>query len=168
MSALPTPVEQPSVAALYEEHYGFLIALARKKYDLDEDEAQPLVHDVFLNLLASRRPVDQAQAYLVIGVCRACGEHWRKKRRETSESSAWFERIATSRDEDVLVRRLTVQAGLLQLRERCRRTLNLYFVQGCTSKEVAARLGTSQKYAEKLISSCLRKLRCHYRQIVEM
>lgn len=168
MSALPDLSSDRSVGALYEQHYPFLIALARKKYDLDEEEAQPLVHDVFLNLIASRRPVEHAQAYLVVGLCRACGEHWRKKKRESTQPEEFFQNVASRVDEDAMVRRLTVQASMRTLRERCRQTLNLYFVQGCTSKEVASRLDTTSKYAEKLISSCLKKLRCQYRDLSEM
>lgn len=168
MSALPTPDASSSVAALYEQHYAFLVTLARRKYDLDEEEARPLVHDVFLNLLASRRPVDQAQAYLVVGVCRACSDYWRTKRRELPTAAEHFESIPTGVDEDAILRRMTLQAGLRQLRQRCRETLHLHFIQGCTAREVAARLHTTHRYAEKLISSCLQRLRRKYRRVAGM
>lgn len=169
MSAVPALSASTSVAALYEEHYPFLIALARRKYDIEEDEAGPLVHDVFLNMISSRRPVEQAQAYLVVGLCRACGEHWRRKRREAPHSDDFFQQ-QTRNDggEDAMLRRLTVKASLRTLGERCRQTLNLYFMHGCTSKEVASKLNTTSKYAEKLISGCLEKLRGQYRHIAEM
>lgn len=168
ISAVGSYVPEPSVGSLYEEHFEFLVALAQKKYDLGPEEAEPLVHDVFLNLLASRRPVDQAQAYLVIGVCRACSEHWRRKRRETQHPTDYFESTGSEANEETLVNRITVQAGLRQLRERCRETLNLYFLLGCTSREVASKLGTTPRYAEKMISSCLKKLRESSRRIAEM
>ena len=168
MSALPELSPDHSVGALYEEHYRFLIALARRKYDISEEEAQPLVHDVFVNLLASRRPVEHAQAYLVVGLCRACGDYWRRTRRESPHSEEYLENFASRTEEDAMVRRITVKASLRTLRERCRQTLELYFVQGCTSKEVATKLNTTSKYAEKLISSCLKKLRCQYRGLREM
>ena len=167
MSAIPSYSPASGVEALYEEHFDFLIRLARTRYELDEEEAAPLVHDVFVNLLASRRPVEQAQAYLVIGVVRACSDHWRRKRREAPAASITFDSLEAAGNEDSIISRMTLQAGLRQLRERCRETLHLYFLEGFTSREVASRLGTSPKYAEKLISSCLRNLRVKYRDAAE-
>ena len=154
--------------ALYEEHYDFLVAMAMRKYNVPKDEAATLTHDVFVNFFTSRRPIEQARAYLTVGVCRACGEYWRKRNREDVQAepaSEHHEGGVTS--EDSMVTRLTVQAALRLLRDRCRDTLQLYFVEGCTAKEVAAELGTTRRYAEKLIRNCLGKLRLIYSDLVE-
>lgn len=152
---------------LYEEYYEFLLALAFSKYDLPHHEAEPLVHDVFVNFLASRRPIEQARAYLVVGLCRACGEYWRKRRRELPIQAEHLERPENLDVEDSLVTRLTIQAALRQLREKCRQTLRLYIVEGHTAKEVAVEIGTTRRYAEKLIRTCLAKLRTIYHDLSE-
>lgn len=152
---------------IYEEHYQFLLALALKKYDVPQDDAAPLVHDVFVNFLASRRPVVEARAYLVIGVCRACSDYWRRRRREVTQSDGYFDRVSCGGIEDEVVVRLTVQAALLQLRSKCRKILRLYYLEGHSAREVAARVGTTRRYAEKLIMTCLGKLRLIYRDLSE-
>lgn len=152
--------------ALYEEHYEFLVSLAMRKYDVPRDEAATLTHDVFLNFYTSRRPIEQARAYLTVGVCRACSEYWRKRSREETHAEP---STGSSGDtsEDSLVTRLTIQAALRLLKDRCRDTLQLYFVEGCTAKEVAVELGTTRRYAEKLIRNCLGKLRLIYSDLTE-
>jgi RNA polymerase sigma factor (sigma-70 family) len=153
---------------IYEEHYDFLLALALKKYDLPQDDAAPLIHDVFVNFLASQRPVDQARAYLIIGLCRACGDYWRTRRREIAQPAEYFEGSGCEGIEEALVTRLTLQAALRQLRSKCRETLRLYYSEGHTAREVASEIGTSRRYAEKLIMTCLGKLRLIYRDLSEM
>jgi RNA polymerase sigma factor (sigma-70 family) len=153
---------------IYEEHYQFLLALALKKYDIPREDAAPLVHDVFVNFLASRRPITEARAYLVVGLCRACSDYWRRRRREIDKPYEYFDRSACDSIEDALVTRLTLQAALLQLRSKCRHTLRLYFVEGCTAREVATEVGTTRRYAEKLIMTCLGKLRLIYKDLSEM
>lgn len=161
-AAVTTPARE-----LYEEHYQFLLALALKKYDLPHDDAAPLVHDVFVNFLASRRPIDEARAYLVVGVCRACSDYWRRRRREITQPDEYFDGASCGGAEDELVTRLTVQAALRQLRSKCRQTLRLYYVEGHSAKEVATEVGTTRRYAEKLIMTCLGKLRIIYRDLSE-
>ena len=152
---------------VYEEHYNFLLSLALKKYDLRQEDAAPLIHDVFVNFIASRRPVEEAKAYLVVGVCRACSDHWRRRRREIPQPDEFFESSPCPAMEDELVTRLTVQAALRQLRSKCRKTLRLYYVEGHSAKEVATEVGTTRRYAEKLIMTCLGKLRLIYQDLSE-
>lgn len=156
------------VRELYEEHFDFLLALASKRYDLPREDAAPLVHDVFVNFLSSRRPVVEAKSYLVVGLCRACSEYWRQRRREVAQPDAYFDRESDEGIEDSLVTRVTIQAALRQLREKCRQTLRLYIVEGHTAKEVAAEVGTTRRYAEKLITTCLGKLRGIYHDLSEI
>lgn len=163
-----TATEDSRIEALYTEHFDYLVNLARRKYDIPPDEAETLTHDVFLNYLRCNESVENDLAYLTIGLLRACGEYWRRRRREPSESQPTRSRSCPrSASEDALVKKLTVGAAVKLLRERCRRTLSLYFVEGCTAKEVASQVGTTRRYAEKLIRNCLVKLRGIYGEMVD-
>lgn len=166
---MQTAISHPrdsQIGALYTDHYEYLVGLSIRKYEVPREEAETLVHDVFVNMMRSSDEVERPLAYLTIGVLRASAEYWRKRRREeTDEDPTRGDRRPHNASESALVRKLTVNAAVRLLRERCQETLSLYFVEGCTAKEVARKVGTSRRYAEKLIRNCLGKLRGLYGNI---
>lgn len=152
------------IGDLYTAYFEYLVGLSMRKYDVPRDEAETLVHDVFVNFMRTNSEVENPLAYLTIGTFRASAEYWRKRRREeTDEDPSRGDTCPRSASESAMVRKLTVNAAVRLLRERCQKTLSLYYVEGCTAKEVASRVGTSRRYAEKLIRNCLGKLRGLYR-----
>jgi DNA-directed RNA polymerase specialized sigma24 family protein len=65
---------------------------------------------------------------------------------------------------DALPDQLAGREAFACVTARCQIALRLRYLEGYSVPEVAAELRTSQKYAQKLISRCLRQARRRYRE----
>ena len=54
---------------------------------------------------------------------------------------------------------ITLRQALQYLQPRCRDTLFLHYYEGHSAVDVAKELGTTGRYAEKLIHNCLKRVR---------
>jgi len=66
------------VAAIYEQHFDLLLGIAVRQFGLPEQQAETLVHDVFLSLLLVMERVGDREQWLVGAVCNASREHLRR------------------------------------------------------------------------------------------
>lgn len=150
----------------YRQYYRFLVNLAVRKFGVPPTDAESLAHEVFVNFLASPAPIGHAKSYLVIGICRASKDYWRRENRDVSD--VFLEARADPKSAEVstgFVRQMTGDEILRGLQERCRRTLRMYYVDGYTAREIAQLQATTQRYVEKLIGKCLQRAHALYRQI---
>src|ERR1051326_1512697 len=68
-------------------------------------------------------------------------------------------------NEDRLGAKLTVPLALSHLRERCRRVLRLYYLDGYSIAELGEHLKTTPGYAAQVLHECRRRLRQIYRRL---
>ena len=54
---------------------------------------------------------------------------------------------------------MTIQQALGYLQPRCRETLRLHYFEGRSAPVIASELDTTNRYAEKLIHNCLKRVR---------
>ncbi len=54
---------------------------------------------------------------------------------------------------------MTLRQALTYLQQRCRETLYLHYFEGRSAGDVARELETTNRYAEKLIHNCLKRVR---------
>lgn len=146
------------VAAVYEQHFELLVRIAMGRFRIAEGEADSLAHDVFLSYLRNANRVIDCQKWLVGAICNASRNHLRRLGRtepldenaaETAPDPRWAhldESIATS---------LSARRVYACLTPRCQEALRLRYIEGYSVPEVAVALGTTKKYAQKLISRCL-------------
>lgn len=157
MTALPTPDEAqaapiPAIERLYEDHYDLLLSLAMSRFGLAATEAEGVLHDVFLSLLIRVNEVRDIRAWLVGAVCNAC----RSYRRTASRFVALpAERSPVWSHTDRLDAQLVAGQALTALDERSATILRLRFLDGYTVQEIASRLSTTPKYADKLLRKAL-------------
>ena len=146
---------------IYVKHYDFLVSIAVRKFGVPTSEADTLVHEVFLSYLKRRREVHDVHSWLLGGICHASRYYWRQYGRtgETVEIEALFDREDPSSHDirNELPNALTARAVLEALPPRYRAILRLRYYDGCSIAEIAETLGVKPKYAQKLVSKCIKK-----------
>lgn len=144
------PDEDP-VAAVYDAYREFLEALVCRKFRVPSEDALGLVHEVFLSFLRCRGEIENQRAWLIAASCNAARGYWRRRR--TSDDS--LEAIVNESrecDTDVIIR---VAEVLRKVPERSRRILEMRYLEGHSTKEMAAILNTTPGYAEQLVHESL-------------
>lgn len=151
---------------IYVKHYDFLVSIAVRKFGVPTSEADTLVQEVFLSYLKRSNEIHDLHAWLLGGICHASRYFWRQHGRggETVELDELFEREdPTSHDvRDDLPDALTMRAVLDSLPPRYHRILRLRYYEGCSIAEIAEALGVKPKYAQKLVSKCIKKAEKNY------
>lgn len=149
------------VGALYEEHRELLIHIACRKFRVPEHDAETLMQEVFVSYMESGSGVENTRGWLVGAMCNASRYYWRTQAKSESlpddisqhsdpQSHGIAEQFATS---------LTLQKAMRYLQPRCRETLYLHYFEGRSASDVARELDTTNRYAEKLIHNCLKRVR---------
>jgi RNA polymerase sigma factor (sigma-70 family) len=151
---------------IYVGHYDFLVSIAVRKFGVPLSEAGPLVHEVFVSYLKRNREIHDVHAWLLGGICHASRYYWRQRGRcgEMVELDVLFER-EDPRSHDIrnhLPDALTMRAVLDSLPPRYRQILRLRFYDGCSIAEIAESLGVKPKYAQKLVSKCVKRAEKNY------
>lgn len=152
----PAITDRPdSYSQVYGEYFGFLIEVAVYKFKVPSDAAQDVVQEVFLTYWTVQHRVLDTKAWLVAGVCNASRRYWIKYHKRREELIASAPELTT--DHEAFLREVSVRQIVDRLEARCKTTLCLHYFEGATAREVALHLGTTHKYAEKLIHQCLRR-----------
>lgn len=166
----PPPPASPAaddVEALYIEHRNLLLYVACRKFRIPDCDAENLIQEVFLSFLQTGTKIDNIRAWLVAAMCNASRHYWRAQGRIESLP----ENINDHCDPDShgladqFAMRMTVRQALDYLQPRCRETLWLHYFEGRSAGDVARELETTNRYAEKLIHNCLKRVREIYLSI---
>jgi RNA polymerase sigma-70 factor (ECF subfamily) len=120
-----------------------------------EEDALGLVHEVFVSFLRCRHEIENQRAWLIAGACNAARGYWRQQR-DQHDSGIALETIGFADDTEVLIR---VAEVLRRLPERTRRVLELHYLEGHSTREIAEILNTTPGYAEKLVHESLVRAR---------
>ncbi len=158
--------ESLSVQTLYTEYHGWLHRVLRRRLGCSDDAAD-LAHDAFIRLLSHPRPLDHhgARAYLSRMARGLCVDLWRRREVER----AWLETLAHRPRDTVpsaeqqtaaLEALVEVDTMLKRLPAPVARAFIQSMVHGMTGKEIAARLGVSERtvrnYLSRAMLACLR------------
>ena len=76
MDSLDAPDD---IAALYQTNRRLLLGIATHKFWVPSDDAEALVHDVFLTLIRRWHLVRDVHAWLIGAVCHASRHYWRNE-----------------------------------------------------------------------------------------
>lgn len=163
MQITTLPSERPDdghFEAVYGEYFDLLVQIAAYKFQVPDTEAETLVHDVLMSYLRKSSAVIELRPWLIGAICHASRHYWRLNGRTVAaEDEVDLDRVdpASVRILDSLPDQLAAREALECLAPRCREILSMRYFDGCTIIEVAERLGVTPKYAQKLISKCLRR-----------
>lgn len=144
-------------AAVYEKHFDLLVGIAIGRFRISAGDAETLAHDVFLSFLTNADRVIDRERWLVGAICNASRNHLRRidPTEPLDPDAADAADPRSARAGDALADRLAAQQMYECLTPRCQEALRLRYLEGYTVPEVATALGTTKKYAQKLISRCL-------------
>src|SRR5215210_4614092 len=155
------------VEALYLEHRSLLLYVASRKFRIPESDSENLIQEVFLSFLQTGTKIDNVRAWLVAAMCNASRHYWRAQGRTESLPEDFQEHCDPGSQglADQFAMRMTVRQALDYLQPRCRETLWLHYFEGRSAADVARELETTNRYAEKLIHNCLKRVREIYLSI---
>jgi RNA polymerase sigma factor (sigma-70 family) len=147
------------VGAVYEAHRRLLVGTAISRYGIHEEDAETLLHDVFLAYILKADEVLNTRAWLVAAICNASKYFLQVENRAVGLSPDIIEEPDPSsiHVEQRLPRQLAARECFECLTPRCQLALRLRYLEGYSVPEIATELHTSAKYAQKLVSRCLQQ-----------
>jgi RNA polymerase sigma factor (sigma-70 family) len=165
--AVPPSTAADDVERLYIEHRTLLLFVACRKFRIPDTDAENLIQDVFLSFLQTGTKIDNVRAWLVAAMCNASRHYWRASARTESLPEDFNEHSDPHSHglADEFAKKLTLRQALDYLQPRCRETLWLHYFEGRSAADVARELETTNRYAEKLIHNCLKRVREIYMSI---
>ena len=154
----------PSLTVLYQDHHGWLLGWLRRKLG-DSAQAQDLMHDTFVQLLAARHlpALDNPRAYLSTVAQRTLFSFWRRRDLEqaylqalAAQPQAWQ---PSEEERYAVVQALErVDRILCTLPRATRQVLLMSQLQELTYPQIAERLGmaeiTVRRHMARAISVC--------------
>lgn len=146
--------------AIYEQYFGLLVQIAAFKFKVPESEAETLAHDVLISYLRKANDILNLRAWLIGAICHASRHYWRLNLRIVgADAEIELDRVdpASLRILESLPDQIAAREALECLSPRCREILHMRYFEGCTVIEIAQRIGVKPKYAQKLITKCLRR-----------
>jgi RNA polymerase sigma factor (sigma-70 family) len=163
----PSSPAADDVEALYIEHRNLLLYVACRKFRIPDPDAENLIQEVFLSFLQTGTKIENVRAWLVAAMCNASRHYWRAQGRIESLPDDFKEHCDPGSQglADQFAMRMTVRQALDYLQPRCRETLWLHYFEGRSAGDVARELETTNRYAEKLIHNCLKRVREIYMSI---
>jgi len=165
----PAPLASAAddVEAFYIAHRKLLLFVAARKFRIPECDAESLIQEVFLSYLQTNTPISDVRAWLVAATCNASRHYWRSQCKTEALPEDYHDRSDPRSlglaDEFAL--KMTIRQAVNYLPERCRETLRLHYFEGHSAVELARIFETTSRYAEKLIHTCLGRVREVYKKI---
>lgn len=166
----PLPPASPAadvVERLYVDHRNLLMYVACRKFRIPDSDAENLIHEVFLSFIQTGTRIENVRAWLVAAMCNASRHYWRSQGRTESLPDNFSDHCDPGSQglEQKFALKMTIRQALDYLQPRCRETLWLHYFEGRSASDVARELETTNRYAEKLIHNCLKRVREIYLSI---
>lgn len=153
--------------SLYTEYGLLLRVIAIRRYHVPPDDAEALVHDIFMAYLQRRPSIHNARAWLIGAIKNASSNYVRKRMPEAELLPQHEETVdadAAAREEG-WIRQLAVASVLARLGERCRETLRRYYLGEEPKERIAEHLATSPGNVLQLLVTCRRRAQEIYRSL---
>jgi RNA polymerase sigma factor (sigma-70 family) len=163
----PASTAADDVEKLYIDHRNLLLYVACRKFRIPDTDAENLIQEVFLSFLQTGTRIDNVRAWLVAAMCNASRHYWRAQGRTESLPDDFNDHSDPGSHglADQFAMKMTVRQAIEYLQPRCRETLWLHYFEGRSAGDVARELETTNRYAEKLIHNCLKRVREIYMSI---
>lgn len=136
---------------LYDATLPLLLRIARS-HRVPAHDARDLVHEILLGYLRHDKPLEDPRTYFAAAMHYASASYWRRERRFV-RSGEPVERIAPP----PATAAIRARAILRRLPPRYSEVLWLRYVERCTVREVAARIGLSVSGTEKRLRRAKRR-----------
>lgn len=152
--------------ALNASYWPLLRKIAIRKFGIPAADIDDLVQDVFATYIANSANVHDRHAYLIGATCNAARQYWRRDH-ASPFCGASIACAATPADEvvDGVIRNLVIGSTLRRLGDRCRETLERFYLRGETTAAIAESRDTSANYICRLLNYCRNRARSVYRDM---
>jgi len=154
-------IDEVEFGQLYEDNLSLLVAIAVRKFQVPEVDAEALAHEVFFSYLKRKNEIRDLHPWLIGAICHACRYFWRQNGRRTEQLDQALAMLrpdpATAGILDSLPAQLAAREALESLPPRYQKVLRMRYYEGYSIKEIADHLGVTAKYTQKLVARCLRK-----------
>lgn len=158
---LQQEIDELDFARMYEENFGLLVAIAVRKFQVPEVDAEALAHEVFFSYLKRKSEIRDLHPWLIGAICHASRYFWRQEGRRTDQLDHSWAALrpdpASAEILDVLPAQLAAREILEALPPRYQEILRLRYYEGYSIREIADYLGVTAKYTQKLVMKCLRR-----------
>jgi RNA polymerase sigma-70 factor, ECF subfamily len=138
------------------------LAQILSRYRIPSQDAEDVLQETLLTYVHKADEVRNPEAWLIVTLRNRCLIYWRRKRKQFYQAvdAAILELLsepeAPSQQRAEL--HYDLERLLSRLPDRCRSLLELRYGLGCSSTEVADRLGYRQSSIRKVTSRCLQSL----------
>lgn len=161
MTALTPERFDQHFEAIYLQYFDLLVQVAVFKFKVPETDAEGLVHDVLISYIRKKQVIVELRSWLIGAICYASRHYWRLNSRTVPEADVEVDLDradpASLRILDSLPDQLAAREALERLSTRYQEILHMRYFEGRTVPEIAQHLGVKAKYAQKLITKCLRR-----------
>ena len=132
------------------------------RYRIPSQDAEDVLQETFLTYVHKAAEVRHAEAWLIVTLRNRCLIYWRRKRKQFYQAvdTAILELLSVPEAPGQQRTELyyDLERLLSRLPDRCQALLRLRYGLGCSSVEVAERMGYRQSSIRKVTSRCLQSL----------
>jgi len=154
-------IDDIDFARLYEDNLSLLVAIAMRKFQVPEPDAEGLAHEVFFSYLKRKNEIRDLHPWLIGAICHASRYFWRQNGRRTEQLDHSWALLrpdpASAGIVDSLPAQLAAREILELLPQRYQEILRLRYYEGYSIQEIADYFNVTAKYTQKLVSKCLRR-----------
>lgn len=157
VSTLPA---EESFELLYRQYAVVLRRIAIHRYHIPPDEAEGLVHDVFVASLERHTSIRDAKGWLSGATHHKCVDYWRRHGRETALPPEYDDTPdPLAETEAASLDRLSVASALAQLGARCREAIRRFYLEDESMNDIAACYATTPNNVKQILFTCRRHMR---------
>jgi RNA polymerase sigma-70 factor (ECF subfamily) len=163
-SSEPQPLTQGTddLEKISGRYLSLLKSIAIRKFRVPADDADALAHEVLLGYLSRSDKILDLEKWMIGAICNASRYYWRQHRRPIElldpDIASALPDSASQSIADALSARIAVGEVLAGLPPRYQHILRLRFYEGRSISEIAQELSLTPKYAQRLVTRCLRRL----------
>lgn len=153
---------------LYRAYFPFLRRIASRKFGIPSGDVDDLAHDVFASYLANPANVRDVHRYLIGAMCNASRQYWKRRGNSLLVPTCASQQEAFVPGDEVadgVIRNLMVGATLSRLGEKCRDTLERFYLHGETTRSIANSRETSPGYICRLLNYCRNRAKSFAQQM---
>jgi RNA polymerase sigma factor (sigma-70 family) len=148
----------PDFEALYRHYRQLLLAIATSKFHVAPEDAESLVHDVFVSLMTRYHVIRNMRMWLIGAICNAC----RYRLRQAARGVPLEEEMPDNGHEPPYIEQLSARQMLTRVTPRDRHVIELRFRMGMTAREIGRTLGCTPRAADRRLRRALERAAAHF------
>lgn len=148
--------------AVYEMHVPTMIGVAVDHFHISETDAQTLAHEVFMAFFFKAEDIRDVHAWFIGAMCNASRHYLRTRAKHVPLPPEIVDEPDPRFTRDSFPNQIAAHEAFACLTPRCQLALRMRYLEGYSVPEIALQLHTTPKYAQKLVTRCLRQARDRY------